>query len=290
MPATARSSRKRERGDSSSPKRSESSMAIGRAPIANTSRRIPPTPVAAPWNGSTALGWLCDSTFKATASPSPTSTAPAFSPGPIITRSPSVGSRSSSLRECLYAQCSDHMSEKTASSTSFGSRPSRSTMRSYSELVSPSSRCRAGAAAMLTSRLRTCRSSRSRGDGRRRSQPSYVLDYRGEELPAVDGACEWVNCVLGVGHQPEYIPRFVRHPRRVACRAVRVVAARIPEGDLAVRLQRLEHVVGRVEAARPVLDGQQQGLAARARACESAVVVLDLDFDLPAQEAQAGVG
>ena len=40
--------------------------AIGRAPSAKTSRRIPPTPVAAPWKGSTALGWLCDSTLNAT--------------------------------------------------------------------------------------------------------------------------------------------------------------------------------------------------------------------------------
>ena len=50
---------------SGSPKRSESSTAIGRAPTAKTSRRIPPTPVAAPWKGSTALGWLCDSTLNA---------------------------------------------------------------------------------------------------------------------------------------------------------------------------------------------------------------------------------
>ena len=76
-------------------------MAIGRAPIANTSRRMPPTPVAAPWNGSTALGWLCDSTLNAHASPSPTDTAPAFSPGPSTSRGPSVGSVLSSRRECL---------------------------------------------------------------------------------------------------------------------------------------------------------------------------------------------
>ena len=87
--------------ESSSPKRSESSTAIGRAPTAKTSRRMPPTPVAAPWNGSTALGWLCDSTLNATASPSPTSTAPAFSPGPISRCGPSVGSRRSSFFECL---------------------------------------------------------------------------------------------------------------------------------------------------------------------------------------------
>ena len=38
------------------PKRSPSSSATGRAPIAMMSRRMPPTPVAAPWNGSTAEG------------------------------------------------------------------------------------------------------------------------------------------------------------------------------------------------------------------------------------------
>ncbi len=65
------------------------------------SRRIPPTPVAAPWKGSTALGWLWDSTLKATAQPLPTSTAPAFSPGPMTTAGPSVGSVRSSFLECL---------------------------------------------------------------------------------------------------------------------------------------------------------------------------------------------
>ena len=37
--------------------------------MVNTSRRMPPTPVAAPWYGSTADGWLCDSILKATAQP-----------------------------------------------------------------------------------------------------------------------------------------------------------------------------------------------------------------------------
>ena len=32
--------------------------AIGRAPIEKMSRMMPPTPVAAPWYGSTADGWL----------------------------------------------------------------------------------------------------------------------------------------------------------------------------------------------------------------------------------------
>ncbi len=62
---------------------------------------MPPTPVAAPWNGSTAEGWLCDSTLNAIECPEPISTAPAFSPGPITTRGPSVGNRRSSFFECL---------------------------------------------------------------------------------------------------------------------------------------------------------------------------------------------
>ena len=37
------------RGSSSGPNRSESSSAIGRAPIVKMSRMMPPTPVAAPW-------------------------------------------------------------------------------------------------------------------------------------------------------------------------------------------------------------------------------------------------
>jgi hypothetical protein len=96
MPPTAR-----EKWKSFAPNQSPSSSATGRAPIATMSRRIPPTPVAAPWNGSTADGWLCDSTLNATATPSPRSSTPAFSPGPCSTRSPVDGSRFSSFAECL---------------------------------------------------------------------------------------------------------------------------------------------------------------------------------------------
>src|SRR3954469_5789843 len=56
--------------------------------MVNTSRRMPPTPVAAPWYGSMKLGWLCDSILKTAANPSPMSTTPAFSPGPRMTRRP----------------------------------------------------------------------------------------------------------------------------------------------------------------------------------------------------------
>ena len=56
-----------------------------------TSRMIPPTPVAAPWKGSTAEGWLWLSILNTTACPSPMSITPAPSPGPCRTRGPSIG-------------------------------------------------------------------------------------------------------------------------------------------------------------------------------------------------------
>ena len=73
------------------------------------SRRIPPTPVAAPWYGSIAEGWLWLSMRMATAMPSPASITPAFSPGPTSTLGPSVGSRLRCMRDDLYEQCSLHM-------------------------------------------------------------------------------------------------------------------------------------------------------------------------------------
>ena len=52
MPATTPSSSRAVFGCDGSPNRSAFIDAIGRAPMVNTSRRIPPTPVAAPWYGS----------------------------------------------------------------------------------------------------------------------------------------------------------------------------------------------------------------------------------------------
>ena len=79
---TTPSAIQRLRASSSGPKRSGSISAIGRAPIEKMSRRMPPTPVAAPWYGSMADGWLWLSMRMAAAMPSPTSTTPAPSPGP----------------------------------------------------------------------------------------------------------------------------------------------------------------------------------------------------------------
>src|SRR3954468_12561976 len=80
-------------------------------------------------------GWLCDSILNAAHQPSPTSTTPAFSPGGTMTRSPEVGSRLRWTRDDLYEQCSDHITEKTPSSTRLGSRPSSSLIRLNSSEV-----------------------------------------------------------------------------------------------------------------------------------------------------------
>ena len=91
MQRTTPSTSERIRGASISPNDSESMQAIGRAPMVKMSRRMPPTPVAAPWNGSMKLGWLWLSILKTATQPWPMSTTPAFSPGPCRTRGPEVG-------------------------------------------------------------------------------------------------------------------------------------------------------------------------------------------------------
>ena len=52
MPATTPSRSPGVFGWDGSPNRSAFIEAMGRAPMVKTSRRIPPTPVAAPWYGS----------------------------------------------------------------------------------------------------------------------------------------------------------------------------------------------------------------------------------------------
>src|SRR6266571_427937 len=141
-PATIPGSTRAVSGCCGSPKRSGSITAIGRAPIARMSRTMPPTPVAAPWYGSTKLGWLCDSTLKVTATWSLTLTTPAFSPMPASSRSDG-GALSANWRRCtlldLYEQCSLHMTEYIASSDSVGRRPSSLRIFSYSSSWTPSS-------------------------------------------------------------------------------------------------------------------------------------------------------
>src|SRR3954468_17978368 len=89
-------------------------------------------------------GWLWLSILKTTASPSPISTTPAFSPGPQITRGPSVGKVRSHTFDDLYEQCSLHITEKTPSSVRFGVRPRIAQARANSSLLSPCSAASSG--------------------------------------------------------------------------------------------------------------------------------------------------
>src|SRR5205814_2115368 len=83
------------------------------------------------------LGWLWLSILKTTASPSPMSITPAFSPGPWITQGALVGSVRRWMREDLYEQCSFHIAEKMPSSVKLGVRPMSVSMRAYSSGLRP---------------------------------------------------------------------------------------------------------------------------------------------------------
>src|SRR5712664_3722668 len=83
------------------------------------------------------LGWLWLSILNTTASPSPMSMTPAFSPGPWITQGAWVGKVRRWIFEDLYEQCSFHMAEKMPSSVKVGGRPISLRMRAYSSAVRP---------------------------------------------------------------------------------------------------------------------------------------------------------
>src|SRR5947208_10871377 len=84
-------------------------------------------------------GWLWLSILKTTASPSPISMSPAFSPGPQITRFPLVGRVGSQTFDDLYEQCSLHIAAMMPVSVRFGVRPRIAQARSNSSPLSPSS-------------------------------------------------------------------------------------------------------------------------------------------------------
>ena len=70
----------------------------------------------------------------------------------------------------------------------------------------------------------------------------------------------------GCGISPTHVARRVAHAGDVARRAVEAVAGRVAQHDLAVRLQLVEHGVGRPVAARRVLGRDGEPVARRARA------------------------
>src|SRR5580700_7521275 len=95
-------------------------------------------------------GWLWLSILKTTASPSPISTTPAFSPGPQMTRGPSVGSVLSQTFDDLYEQCSLHIAENTPNSVRLGVRPRMLSARANSSGDSPISAASAGVTLLLS--------------------------------------------------------------------------------------------------------------------------------------------
>src|SRR5580692_4275195 len=90
------------------------------------------------------LGWLWLSILNTTASPSPISMTPAFSPGPWITQGALVGSVRRWIFEDLYEQCSFHIAEKMPSSVKLGLRPISFSRRAYSSGLRPCSAMSSG--------------------------------------------------------------------------------------------------------------------------------------------------
>src|SRR5215471_14983819 len=90
------------------------------------------------------LGWLWLSILNTTASPSPMSMTPAFSPGPWITHGALVGRPRRCTLEDLYEQCSFHIAEKMPSSVNVGVRPISLRMRWYSSGLRPCSATSSG--------------------------------------------------------------------------------------------------------------------------------------------------
>ena len=116
--------------------------AMGRCAAPMMSRITPPTPVLAPPNGSTALGWLCVSHFNASVRPGVNEMMPALPTNALRTIGElicSVVSRNELMsdfrtlpvvvvmdaRNVLCEQCSLQVWAIVSSSTSVGKRPMR---------------------------------------------------------------------------------------------------------------------------------------------------------------------
>src|SRR6266567_2684784 len=272
-PTSAPSKCRRDSG--SGPKRSESSSAIGRAPMAMTSRRMPPTPVAAPWYGSMADGWLCDSILKTTAHPLPRLTAPAFSPGPWRTAAPLEGSRRSNGFDVLYEQCSDQRTPSIPSSMSLGGRFSASTMTRYSSLVSATSRSLRSStfrsSILIASIPASCRQHLRR-----------AVHHGAEQLEPVCAAKLGFGAPLGVRHHAQHVAADVDDPRDVVQRSVRVGGRAHAPFDVAVAEHHLAVLLearqgGRVSevAALTVRDEHADDLALVALRRERQIRALD---------------
>src|SRR5436305_4022 len=236
-------------------------------------------------------GWLWLSILNTTASPSPISTTPAFSPGPQITRGPSVGSVFSQTFDDLYEQCSLHIAEKMPSSVRFGVRPRIATARSNSSRLRPISAASSGVTLLPPIMRRTHNPERG-AEGSLQG-----ADEAGEQALAVGAAEERVGGVFRVRHQPQDGAGLVEDAGDRASRSVDVVrvgqfagGAAITEGDPTLAFEPVERLgVSGVVAV--VMRGRHPDrLAGGIAAGEDRLVVLDPQVHVAADEGQGAVG
>src|SRR5262245_35960339 len=195
------------------------------------------------------------------------------------------------------------MTPNTATSSTVGVRPSRSTMRAYSSSVRPWSTASSAVTGRLAGRPAWCLTGDPSGAGHHRrlatarwlplAEPG--LDGS-EELQAVLASREAIGGVLGMRHEAEDVARRVAHPGDVRERAVRVRLRHrtpgpigVPEHDLLVRLERRDRRLVRHVASLAVLDGKLEQFAPAAAVGERGIGGLDTGRDHVAHEAPAPV-
>src|ERR687885_799058 len=98
---------------------------------------------------------------------------------------------------------------------------------------------------------------------------------RGEDQCPVGRPEERVDGVLGVGHEAEDVSVRVADPRDVGDGTVRILACRVAEDNLAVRVEVREQFGRRVEAAVVVLHRDNELLSFLAPGREEGVRVLN---------------
>ena len=103
------------------------------------------------------------------------------------------------------------------------------------------------------------------GDRHAASVAAAATAERNSLMPSSEPVSGSTAC-SGCGIRPTTLPAGVGDAGDVAQRAVGVLARRVAEGDLAERLDLVEHRLGRVVAAGGVLDRDREQLARRARA------------------------
>ena len=106
--------------------------------------------------------------------------------------------------------------------------------------------------------------------------------------PSVEPSSGSTAC-SGCGISPNTLPCSLDDARDVADRAVRVLARRVAEHDLPVRLEALDELVVGEPAAVAVLDGDRQRVALGAARGERRVRALDGQRDVAADERERRV-